>query len=158
MTESSKGYSDLLGKMSDWVKKSVEQDVLDLMELKDEASAYLKAAKELTEDEIQLLEQSLSRDLQTFAHHWQQDADASPWWQATKDRLWSLLADASDKGQLALTESFRDIRHHGIYRTGEPVALGELECTQCGRRHKVYHVEVIKPCLQCGNKSFSRVL
>lgn len=158
MTNSGKHYSDLLDKISDWVTRSMQQDVLDLMQLQEQGSAYLKAAKSLTEDEITLLEQSLARDLNTFVHHWQRDADASPWWQATKDRLWSLLADASDKGQVAMTQSLMDIQHKGIYQAGEPVALGELECMHCGHRHRVYHVEIIQPCLECGHPRFSRVM
>lgn len=151
-------YSKLLEQISDWVAKSVEQDVVDLIAIQSRAKAYLQAAGELSKEEMRLLENTLTRDLETFAHHWQQDADASPWWQATKDKLWSLLADASDKSGLALHESLRDIQHQGIYHVGELVALGELECTRCHHRHSVTHVEKIRPCLECGHERFSRAL
>lgn len=151
-------YERLLERMSEWVKQSVEQDVLTLMQIEEQARAYLKAAEDLSKDEIHMLENTLTRDLQTFAHHWQRDAENSPWWQATKDKFWSVLADLSDKSRLAMTESWRDIRHQGIYQAGEAVALGELECTRCHNRHQVTHAEVIQPCLECGNKRFSRVL
>ncbi|GAA0364451.1 hypothetical protein GCM10009092_31000 [Bowmanella denitrificans] len=158
MAKSDARYSKLLEQISDWIRHSVEQDVISLMQVQDKARAYLQAAGDLSREEIRLLENTLSRDLETFAHHWQQDAAASPWWQATKDKLWSLLADASDKSGLAMQESWRDIQHQGIYHAGELVALGELECTQCHHRHQVTHVERILPCLECGHSRFSRVL
>ncbi|GAB3014941.1 zinc ribbon-containing protein [Bowmanella dokdonensis] len=151
-------YDELLEEMSDWVRQSVRQDVLTLMEIKRRARQYLQAAEDLSKEEMEALENTLTRDLDTFVAHWQRDADRSPWWQATKDKLWSLLADASDKSQLAMSESMRDVQHQGIYKAGEQVALGELECTRCHNRHQVLHVETIQPCLECGHNRFSRVL
>ncbi|AWL11455.1 uncharacterized protein HMF8227_00962 [Saliniradius amylolyticus] len=158
MQKQAKNYQQMLENLTDWVKKSVEQDVLSMMEIEKEAKAWIRAAKGLTEEEMEQLEYTLSRDLQTFASEMERDADESPWWQQVKADFWETLVSMADKNQLAMNEFKKDVEHHGIYRVGELVALGELECTSCGHRYTVTYAEPVHPCIECGNNEFARVL
>ena len=150
-------YEALLDKLSDWLLQSAKQDMLTVYELVDQAKAYLRAAEDLSLEEINTLENYLLRDIRSFAQELREDADHSLWWMNTKQNLWQLIAKMADPGKLELFEMHEDVAHQGIYQTGELVAIGELVCTACGHRHQVTGVERIQPCIECAHEKFSRM-
>lgn len=150
-------YQSLLDNLSDWLLQSARQDMLTLYELVEQAKAYLRAAEDLSLEEIHTLENYLLRDIKAFAHELREDADNSLWWMNTKNNLWQLIATMADPSKLELFEMQEDVAHQGIYQAGELVAIGELVCTQCGHRHQVTGVERIQPCIECSHEQFSRM-
>ena len=149
-------YQALLNDLSDGIIQSAKQDMLSIYEIVEQGKAYLQAAEDLSLDEIRTLENYLLRDVKGFVQHLSDDADNSLWWAKTKDNLWQLIANMSDRAKLEYFEMQEDVSHQGIYQVGELVAIGELVCTKCGHKHQITGVERIKPCIECSGKEFSR--
>ena len=150
------GYESLLDKLTAWIKQSGKQDSVSVANLFKQAKAYLRAAEDLSAEEVRTLENFLLRDLKDMGQRLSEQVDDSLWWQNTKIELWQLIGQMSDHNQLDWYEMEQDLSHEGIYKAGELVAIGELICTQCGQRHEVSYVERIIPCIECGNESFTR--
>jgi hypothetical protein len=149
-------YQSLLQNLSDWIVQSAKQDLLTMVDLVNQGKAYLRAAEELSLEEIYTLENYLLRDLKAFSHRLSEDADNSLWWQNTKYEVWHTIASMSDRSKLEFFEMYEDVVHHGIYRAGELVAIGELICEECGHSHQIKAVQRIQSCIKCGCDTFSR--
>jgi hypothetical protein len=152
MGKQKSGYESVLTKLTSWIKQAGKQENLSVASLFKQAKAYLRAAEDLTAEEVRTLENFLLRDLKGVGTR----LDDSLWWQNTKIELWQLIGQMSDHNQLDWFEMQEDLAHQGIYKAGELVAIGELICTQCGQSHEVTYVERILPCIECGNESFTR--
>ena len=124
------------------------------------SEAYIDAASDMTKDELALIEAYLKRDMHTFSEHYQQafenDGDDDVFREVIANSLWEQFAKITDTTQLEWKEIFRDIEHHGVYRAGEVVGLGVLQCEQCGHQTQHYHVGVLASCNKCGCNEFSR--
>ena len=149
-------YQSLLENLSDWVLQSAKQDMLTMVDLVNQAKAYLRAAEDLSLQEIHTLENYLLRDLKTFSQHLSEDADNSLWWQNTKYEIWQTIARMSDHSKLEFFEMYEDVAHHGTYRVGELVAIGEIICDKCGHHHQINGVQRIQSCIKCDGDTFSR--
>ncbi|MFD2179400.1 zinc ribbon-containing protein [Veronia pacifica] len=118
---------------------------------------YVAAAREMTQDELALIQSYFKRDVQEFGDQYQDSAEQPDVFsELVKDTLWEQLAEITDKTQLEWTEIFDDIKHHGIYEEGEVVGLGILQCEECGNQTRHTHVGVLTACIVCGNRFFSR--
>jgi len=149
-------YQSLLENLSDWVLQSAKQDMLTMVDLVNQAKAYLRAAEDLSLEEIYTLENYLLRDLKNFSQRLSEDANNSLWWQNTKYEMWKTIASMSDRSKLEFFEMQEDVAHHGIYRAGELVAIGELICNKCGHSHEITGVQRIQSCIKCDGDTFSR--
>ena len=154
MTDKKTSYQSLILRLEDWVKASAEQDVVTLMQLMDTGREYLKAASDLGNEEIRMLEDFLFRDLKAFSHAFSENASESIWLQSIKNRFMAVLAELTDQNKLQLFEMNIDVDHKGIYQAGELVAMGELVCCHCNHRHSIDFVEEILPCVECGHTRF----
>ena len=149
-------YQSLLENLSDWVLQSAKQDMLTMVDLVHQAKAYLRAAEDLSLEEINTLENYLLRDFKNFSQRLSEDADNSLWWHNTKYEIWQTIANMSDRSKLEFFEMQEDVTHHGTYKAGELVAIGELICNKCGHSHQVNGVQRIQSCIKCGDNTFSR--
>ena len=149
-------YQSLLENLSDWVLQSAKQDMLTMVDLVHQAKAYLRAAEDLSLEEIHTLENYLLRDFKNFSQRLSEDADNSLWWHNTKYEIWQTIANMSDRSKLEFFEMQEDVTHHGTYKAGELVAIGELICNKCGHSHQVNGVQRIQSCIKCGDNTFSR--
>ncbi|MFT6991945.1 MAG: hypothetical protein ACJASL_003942 [Paraglaciecola sp.] len=149
-------YQSLLQDLSDWVLQSAKQDMLTMVDLVNQAKAYLRAAEDLGLDEIYTLENYLLRDLKAFSQRLSVDANESWWWHNTKYEIWQTIARMSDRSKLEFFEMYEDVAHHGTYKVGELVAIGELNCDKCGHSHQINGVQRIQSCIRCGGDTFSR--
>jgi predicted Zn-ribbon and HTH transcriptional regulator len=142
----------------------------DIELLVGEARERLQREGKLAQSEIDQLTHSVRRDLQEFAHFYDQhrpatrvatpvddsDDDDSVFMRVIKESLWQELADITDKTQLEWKEVLKDVIHHGVYHSGEVVGLGNLVCEKCHFHLAVYTPEVLSKCPKCGNDEFSR--
>jgi hypothetical protein len=149
-------YQSLLENLSDWILQSVKQDMLTMVDLVNQAQAYLRAAEDLSLDEIRTLENYLLRDLKAFSQRINEDASNSLWWHHTKYQIWQTIALMSDRSKLEFFEMHKDVSHHGIYKAGELVAIGELICDECGHSHLIIGVQRIQSCIKCAGNTFLR--
>lgn len=149
-------YQSLLENLSDWVLQSAKQDMITMLDLVNQAKAYLQAAEDLSLEEINTLENYLLRDLKDFRQSLIDDVDNSLWWHNTKYDIWQIIARMSDRGKLEFFEMQEDVAHQGIYKVGELVAIGQLICNECGHSHQITGVQRIQTCIKCGGNTFSR--
>lgn len=149
-------YENMIQSMTDWVTEAARQDVLTLMDIIEQGKAYLRAAGDLTRDELTMLEDVYLRDMTTLSHQWQREAQRSVWLTELTNRFVHTLAQMSDAQRLQWFELNADLRHKGLYKSGELVAMGDLHCTQCDYIHRVEFVDTVQPCPQCGCEQFSR--
>ena len=149
-------YQSLLESLSDWILQSAKQDMLTMVDLVNQAKAYLRAAEDLSLDEIYTLENYLLRDLKAFSQRINEDAENSLWWLNTKYQIWQTIALMSDRSKLEFFEMQEDVSHHGTYRAGELIAIGELICDKCGHSNLIIGVQRIQSCIECAGDTFSR--
>lgn len=156
MSEQKAEYKVLVERISEALKHSPEelQRWLDLSE------KYVKAASDMTKDELALIEAYFKRDVQEFGARYNEPEenkdDGALFRDLIANTLWEQLAEITDKTQLEWREVLQDIQHHGVYNAGEVVGLGILICEKCGHQTEHTHVDVLTTCIKCGSKQFSR--
>lgn len=132
----------------------------DIDALIDEAKEKIRQSGELTEEELDSLTQAVRRDLQEFARSYEESRDKledSVFMRVIKESLWQELADITDQTQLEWGEMYQDLKHHGVYCSGEVVGLGNMVCERCHYQMAVYTPEVLPLCPKCGYNRFQRV-
>ncbi|MBV7300510.1 zinc ribbon-containing protein [Enterovibrio paralichthyis] len=156
MSEQKPEYKVLVERISEALKHSPEE----LQRWVDLSERYVKAASDMTKDELALIEAYLKRDVQEFGERYDEPQssadDGGVFRDLIANSLWEQLAEITDKTQLEWREVLQDIQHHGVYNAGEVVGLGILICEKCGNQTEHNHVDVLRSCVKCGNKRFSR--
>ncbi|PKF51835.1 zinc ribbon-containing protein [Enterovibrio nigricans] len=156
MPEQKAEYKVLVQRIRDALKHSPEE----LQRWVELSERYFTAASDMTKDELALIEAYFKRDVQEFGARYNESesekADSDLFKSLIANTLWEQLAEITDKTQLEWREVLQDIQHHGVYSAGEVVGLGILICEKCGNQTEHTHVDVLRPCLKCGNKQFSR--
>ncbi|WP_419205331.1 zinc ribbon-containing protein [Photobacterium leiognathi] len=155
MTQQKAHYEALLEKVTETLKNSPQE----LKKFIETTELYGKAASDMTKDELALIEAYLKSDLKTFSEEAKNSPEPfkeSPFYQLVSETIWQHLAEITDKTQLEWLEVMDDIKHKGVYHSGELVGLGHLVCEKCGHQQTITHVTRIEPCIKCGCKEFSR--
>ncbi|MCE0488832.1 zinc ribbon-containing protein [Pantoea sp. Mb-10] len=137
----------------------LEQGDRDVDALVDEAESQLIAKQTLTPAEVNAVMSAVRRDLQEFALSYQESStgvEDSVFFRVIRESIWKELADITDKSQLEWREVFQDLRHHGVYQSGEVVGLGNLVCEKCGFTRAIYTPESLTRCPECGHDQFQR--
>jgi len=137
----------------------LEQGDRDVDALVDEAESQLAAKQTLTPAEVNAVMSAVRRDLQEFALSYQESStgvEDSVFFRVIRESIWKELADITDKSQLEWREVFQDLRHHGVYQSGEVVGLGNLVCEKCGFTRAIYTPESLTRCPECGHDQFQR--
>lgn len=150
-----KQYEKLIQQVTETVNISPEL----LSRWKETSEKYLDAASDMTKDQWALISEYVKRDLEEFASEYeesQEDFENSPFYISIQDSIWRGLAEITDRTQLEWHELLNDMRHDGVYKSGEMVGLGRLVCNQCGNEEYYTHPQEIEPCRKCGYTFFSR--
>ncbi|MDZ7279117.1 zinc ribbon-containing protein [Pantoea eucrina] len=137
----------------------LEQGERDVDALVNEAETQLAAKQTLTSAEVNEVMRAVRRDLQEFALSYQESGtgmEDSVFFRVIRESIWKELADITDKSQLEWREVFQDLRHHGVYQSGEVVGLGNLVCEKCGFTRAIYTPESLTRCPECGHDQFQR--
>lgn len=148
-------YREWVAALSERLKNG-ERDIDVLIE---SAEERLRAAGDLSAQEIEQVKQSVRRDLEEFARSYEENKEElgdGVFMRVIKESLWQELADITDKTQLEWREVFKDISHHGVYHSGEMVGLGHLVCEKCHYNLDFYTPEVLPLCPKCGHDQFQR--
>ena len=137
----------------------LERGERDVDALVAEARSALLQKQTLTTAEVDEVMRAVRRDLHEFALSYQESSEAlgdSVFLRVIRESLWKELADITDKSQLEWREVFQDLRHHGVYQSGEVVGLGNLVCEKCGFTRAIYTQESLKRIPECGQEQFQR--
>ena len=137
----------------------LERGERDVDALVAEARSALLQKQTLTTAEVDEVMRAVRRDLHEFALSYPESSEAlgdSVFLRVIRESLGKELADITDKSQLEWREVFQDLRHHGVYQSGEVVGLGNLVCEKCGFTRAIYTPESLTRCPECGHDQFQR--
>ncbi|RKF12754.1 hypothetical protein DBZ36_19980 [Alginatibacterium sediminis] len=129
----------------------------ELKSLLEKSSQYINAAQELSKDEIELVKVYVKRDIAQWQQDYREDWQASPSMGLLEDSIWHWLGKVSDPSQIAWHDLSEDLKHQGIYKSGERLGLGLIECTKCGYQHAIWHPEKLSPCPKCQHDSYQHL-
>ncbi|NTS78406.1 hypothetical protein HR060_16275 [Catenovulum sp. SM1970] len=151
-----KTYQALLNQFHDWLNDVKEHEVKDLAQGVDFVQEWATTGLDVGQEALETQIFYLQRDLAQFYLSSQNDLKESPYYLRIKDQIWHTLLEMTDKTQLEWRALTSDFQHNGIYQAGEEIALGELECENCGHQLIIEHVQTIRPCIECGSEQFLR--
>ncbi|WP_153446522.1 zinc ribbon-containing protein [Vibrio algicola] len=148
-------YKQVLEQLLERVKKTPEE----LEKALETPKEMLDAVKDMTKDEMALIQQYLKSDLKEFSDSYQksQEDEDDPFMTVVAESIWEGLLEITDRTQVEWREVFKDIEHKGLYEVGDIIGLGALVCEKCGHRQEYTHPHEIIPCMQCGNHAFTRM-
>ncbi len=150
-------FVEVYQNLNAWLDEMKEIQKPHAIELIKQAKLYAKAIEELSEDKVKQFIDNLQYDLHDFYLHNQSEAQHSVYLGLLNEALWSNLAQLTDKSQVEWAELVDDFEHDGIYKTGDVIGFGELECTQCHETITVVHLSEVGVCAKCGAKEFTRL-
>lgn len=156
VNEKSNGFRGVSTQLSTWLEDIKQHEVTRMVEVVEQAKLYAKAAESIPEEKIGQFIDNLTHDLAQFYHQLQADSKHSIYLQLLNESWWSTLAEMTDKSQVEWTELADDFAHDGIYRAGDYIGFGELECQQCHQTYVVTHFSQAYSCPECGHDVFKR--
>ena len=157
----------------DAYNRLLERVYLSIEQVEDRSWPYIKkqieeaaqielAAKEMTQDELELLQAYLQRDLREAGSVLHKTGEGLANWlnfdlQALEYTLLERLFGVADQTRIDQTELQLRLDHGPEdYLAGEIAAAGQLRCLECGALVKLTQTSVIDPCHQCDNQFFHR--
>ncbi|WP_286265649.1 zinc ribbon-containing protein [Thalassotalea atypica] len=154
--ENPKGFQEVFVQMSNWLEEVKRHEVTKMVEFVEQAKLYAKAAEALPEERVGQFIENLKFDLSEFYQHWQSDREHSIYLGLMNESWWATLAEMTDKSQVEWAELSDDFAHDGVYKAGDFIGFGELECKQCHQVHLYTHFSEVLECTECGHNQFGR--
>jgi len=128
----------------------------------EEAAEIELAAKEMTQEELDLLQAYLKRDLQDLGYYAHKTGEGLASWlkfdlNILEQRFVEMLNGLADKTRVEQTELNQRLEHGPEdYIAGEVSGVGTLRCLECGSLLQLRQTAVIEPCHQCKSHYFHR--
>ncbi|RYV00546.1 hypothetical protein SOPP22_17210 [Shewanella sp. OPT22] len=150
-------YQDLISQVKAEYEKDNSLTAKDLYQSVAQGKQFLTLKADADEQELNLVEDFLKRDIATFLNQ-QNDKNlaVSPTVLALESTLWHWLGEISDRSQVEWHELANEFKHHGFYHAGEIVSQGRMVCNGCGHETKVEFASEILSCPECEGEEFSR--
>ena len=145
------------------VKSSLESlDEKSIHAAYDDAVDTLKQIGELSHDEIECIADYVKRDIAHGAQYLKSTGQGfKNWfafdWALIEGRLFDAFMSVADKTQVDQQALDFRLKRGAIYKTGEIIGLGTLQCDQCGELLHFEKISHIPPCPKCKETAFSRV-
>jgi hypothetical protein len=147
---------ELYQNISQWIEDTREHEITHIVDVVEQAKAYLIAAETIPEREVIQFIDGFIYDLNEFYLHNQRQAQNSVYLGLMNEHFWQLLASMTDKSQVEWSELMDDFEHNGIYRVGDYIGFGELECQKCHQNLSITHLSRISSCIKCDAQQFIR--
>ena len=147
---------ELYQNISKWIEDTKEHEITQIVDVVEQAKAYLIAAETIPEREVKQFIDSFIYDLNEFYRQNQIQAKNSLYLSLMNESFWQLLASMTDKSQVEWSELIKDFEHNGIYHVGDYIGFGELECRKCHQSISITHLSYVTNCLVCDGQQFIR--
>ncbi len=144
-------YEEMLGGVVESLKHSPEE----LSHALDKSAEVVRAANDMTKDEMALISAYVKSDLKAFADDYE-SSKSGPFYLTIANSIWHGLLEITDRTKVEWVELFQDLEHQGVYQAGEIIGLGVLVCENCGHRSEYNHATEIVTCSKCGHDKFTR--
>ncbi|WP_286233138.1 zinc ribbon-containing protein [Thalassotalea sediminis] len=149
-------FSEFYQGMSDWLTDVKKHEVTQIVELVEQAKSVMLAMEQLPEERVKQFVTNFQYDLQEFYSQTQEDAKHSIYLALMKESFWAVMANITDKSQVEWAELPDDFHHNGIYKTGDIIGFGMLECQKCKNATPITHMSTVENCMYCGHDQFMR--
>jgi hypothetical protein len=150
-------FTEIYHRLNDWLVTLKAQQKPAINHLIMQARQLAKAAEAMSEEKIQQFIENLKYDLHDFYQLNKKQANSSVYLGLLNEALWDNLAKLTDKSQVEWAELIDDFDHDGIYKQGDLIGFGELQCEQCDEIITIMHVSKVTECLKCGASQFFRL-
>lgn len=157
MSQPNDYFSEIYKKLNSWLSEVKEQQKPHIDEFIKQAKLYAIAAENMSEEKLHQFTESLKYDLHDFYQLNREQAKSSVYLGLLNETLWDQLAQLTDKSQVEWAELIEDFEHDGVYKTGDFIGFGELQCEQCDETITIMHFSEINDCANCGASSFIRL-
>ncbi len=117
----------------------------------------------LTQEEVEILGNTLKRDLHKANQALNREGkDLRQWFafdlELIEDRFIDLVARAADKAWLDFRDFEQEDHQASVYRSGEPCNAGSFSCRACNEVVQLPRSGVLPPCPACDQREFYRVV
>jgi zinc ribbon family protein len=150
-------FADIYRKLNDWLVEVKVEQKPHIDEFTKQAKLYAGAAETMSEEKLQQFTDNLKYDLRDFYQLNRAQAKDSVYLGLLNETLWDNLAKLTDKSQVEWAELVDDFEHDGVYKSGDFIGFGELQCEQCDEKMTIIHFSQIGECVHCGSKDFVRL-
>lgn len=150
-------FADIYRKLNDWLVEVKVEQKPHIDEFIKQAKLYAGAAETMSEEKLQQFIDNLKYDLRDFYQLNRAQAKDSVYLGLLNETLWDNLAKLTDKSQVEWAELVDDFEHDGVYKSGDFIGFGELQCEQCDEKMTIIHFSQIGECVHCGSKDFVRL-
>ncbi len=144
------------GDINDWLYQAKQHQLIQLIELVEQAKSVCSAAEDIPEQKIKQFMTKIIYDLHEFYIHQQKQANRSIYLGLLQESFWRLLVNITDKAQVEWVERAQDFHHYGDYQKGDVIGFGVLVCKQCNNSQLISHIAEVDQCVHCGHEHFSR--
>ncbi len=156
MTKKPESSDPKYNQLLQWFNDVKSHELTHVIELVDEAKAWLKTAESIPEEKYQQFISNFKLDLIEFYQQSQADIQHSLYLDLLKDTFWAKLSSITDQTQIEWAELQEDFVHDGLYKAGDYVGFGEVKCLTCHHTQQVHHVTLLSSCIKCDGKTFKR--
>jgi len=157
MKQSNTVFDNVYQQLSDWFTSFEQHEITSVVTIVEQAKKYLLAAESIPEEKVKQFTDNLSYDLNQFYKQYQEDAENSLMIGLLEEKFWQSLSQITDRSQVEWAEMDEDFNHHGIYKTGDMIGFGLLQCKHCRHEMNFYHLSSVPKCPVCGKESFKRL-
>jgi len=142
--------------LTHWFDELKSPEVTHIVELIDEAKKWIKSAESIPEEKCQQFLANFKLDLIEFYQQSQSEIQHSLYLSLLKESFWAKLSLVTDQAQVEWAELQEDFEHDGLYKAGDYIGFGEVECLTCHHIQQIHHVALLAPCIKCNSDSFCR--
>jgi hypothetical protein len=157
MSQQNNYLTDIYRKLNDWLGEVKVQQKTNIDEFIKQAKSYASAAETMSEEKLQQFIYNLKYDLHDFYQLNRSQAKHSLYLGLLNEALWDKLAKLTDKSQVEWAELVNDFNHDGLYKSGDFIGFGELQCDQCDEKLTIMHFSEVSDCVHCGSTNFVRL-
>ncbi|TWX56284.1 zinc ribbon-containing protein [Colwellia hornerae] len=140
-----------------WAEDVNQHEITDIVNKVEQSKLYLQAAEKLPEDKVKQFVDNLRFDIKEFIIQNEAQAKHSLYLGLLNESFWKNMQAITDKSQVEWSELDEDFKHHGIYKTGDFIGFGLLECQHCQEKVTYSHAADVVDCFTCGASSFIRL-
>ncbi len=139
-----------------WLEDTKNHEITHVVKLVENAKEWVKSAEKIPEEKCIQFIDNFKVDLLEFYQQSQVDFQHSLYAKILSETFWSNIAGITDRSQLEWIELSQDIKQDGLYKTGDYVGFGEVECLSCGNIEPIYHLTELSCCIKCDKGTFKR--
>ena len=151
MTKKPNTPNSLYNHLNHWFDEAESPELTHIIELVEEAKKWVKSAESIPEEKCQQFMVNFKLDLLEFYQQSQSTIQHSLYIQLLKESFWEKLSLITDQAQVEWAELQEDFVHDGLYKKGDFIGFGEVECLTCNYIQRVHHVTVLSLCIKCNN-------